>query len=224
MACWPRHKNPRCFHRARESSHGLPRFGAKPPVGRQKALVAPLPDYLRRVPMLGSRFDNGCANCGSVEARRSPAGRRRRSTRHHRRRFARTLTTKTRTARNRHAMIGEISPPHSLTFNKAKQKRTLVKTPVHGSYSQPRPAKGSLGYRAVRPVGSANNRGWLLSQPLRQLASNGRMDTNFVLPRRTSDQVAIIVTEVGTGVGSSNAHPCVRAGEDTVFRLACLTR
>ena len=138
--------------------------------------------------------------------------------------FARTLTTKTRTARNRHAMIGEISPPHSLTFNKAKQKRTLVKTPVHGSYSQPRPAKGSLGYRAVRPVGSANNRGWLLSQPLRQLASNGRMDTNFVLPRRTSDQVAIIVTEVGTGVGSSNAHPCVRAGEDTVFRLACLTR
>src|SRR5215467_15259419 len=78
-------------------------------LGRQKALVAPLPDYFRRVPVLGSRFDNGCANCGSVEARRSPAFRRCRSLRHHRRSFARTVTTKTRTARSRHAMIGEIS-------------------------------------------------------------------------------------------------------------------
>ena len=57
-------------------------------VGRQKALVAPLPDYLRCVPVLGSRFDNGCANCGSMEARRSPAVRRCRSLRHHRRSFA----------------------------------------------------------------------------------------------------------------------------------------
>ena len=83
-------------------------------VGRQKALVAPLPDYLRCVPVLGSRFDNGCANCGSAEARRSPAVRRCRSLRHHRRSFARTVTTKTRTARSRHAMIGEISRYHSL--------------------------------------------------------------------------------------------------------------
>jgi len=68
-----------------------------------------------RVPVLGSRFDNGCANCGSVEARRSPAVRRCRSLRHHRRSFARTVTTKTRTARSRHAMIDEISRFHSLT-------------------------------------------------------------------------------------------------------------
>src|SRR5438094_1202763 len=41
--------------------------------GCQKSLVAPLPDYLRCVPMLGPCLGNGCANCGSVEARRSRA-------------------------------------------------------------------------------------------------------------------------------------------------------
>src|SRR5262245_53591467 len=72
--------------------------------GCQKTLVAPLPDYLRRVSMLGPCFDHGCTNCGSMEARRPPAvcgcGYRRR----HRRNFAGTLLTKTRGERSRSAV------------------------------------------------------------------------------------------------------------------------
>src|SRR5207245_6740291 len=72
--------------------------------GCQKTLVAPLPDYLRCVPMLGPCFGNGCANCGSVEARRSPTVWGCGSLRRHRRNFAGTLTTETRAGRSRSAV------------------------------------------------------------------------------------------------------------------------
>src|SRR5438128_6071343 len=75
--------------------------------GCQKTLVAPLPDYLRCVPMLGPCFGNGCANCGSVEARRSPTVWGCGSLRRHRRNFAGTLQT--RAGRSRSAVTAEIS-------------------------------------------------------------------------------------------------------------------
>ena len=83
--------------------------------GCQKTLVAPLPDYLRCVPMLGPCFGNGCANCGSVEARRSPAVWGCGSLRRHRRNFAGTVTTETRAGRSRSAVTAEISRYHSMT-------------------------------------------------------------------------------------------------------------
>ena len=76
----------------------------------RKPLVAPLSDYLRCVPMLGPCFGNGCPNCGSVEARRSPAVWGCGSLRRHWRNFAGTLTTKTRAGRSRSAVTAEISP------------------------------------------------------------------------------------------------------------------
>jgi len=81
--------------------------------GRQKTFIAPLPDYLRCLPVLGPCFGNGCANCGSVEARCSPAVWGCGSLRRHRRNFAGTLTTKTRAGRSRSAVTAEISPLHS---------------------------------------------------------------------------------------------------------------
>src|SRR5437588_328827 len=72
--------------------------------GRQKTFIAPLPDYLRCLPVLGPCFGNGCANCGSVEARCSPAVWGCGSLRRHRRNFAGTLTTKTRAGRSRSAV------------------------------------------------------------------------------------------------------------------------
>lgn len=75
--------------------------------GCQKTLVAPVPDYLRRVPVPGARVGNGRANCGSVEARRSPAVCGCGSGRHHRRNFAGTLTLKTRAGRHRSAVTVE---------------------------------------------------------------------------------------------------------------------
>ena len=83
--------------------------------GRQKTLVAPLPDYLRCVPMLGPCFGNGCANCGSVEARRSPAVWGCDSLRRHRWNLAGTLTSKTRASRSCSAVTAETSRLHSLT-------------------------------------------------------------------------------------------------------------
>ena len=76
----------------------------------RKTLVAPLPDYLRCVPVLGPCFGNGCANCGSVEARRSPAVWGCGSLRRHRRNFASTLTIKTRAGRSRSAVNAVKSP------------------------------------------------------------------------------------------------------------------
>ena len=80
------------------------RARAVPTAGCQKTLIAPLSDYLRCMPVLGPRFGNGCANCGSVEARRSPAVWGCGSLRHHRRSFAGAHTTKTRAGRSRSAV------------------------------------------------------------------------------------------------------------------------
>src|SRR3989440_8004935 len=82
--------------------------------GRQKTFIAPLPDYLRCLPVLGPCFGNGCANCGSVEARCSPAVWGCGSLRRHRRNFAGTLTTETRAGRSRSAVTAEISRYRSL--------------------------------------------------------------------------------------------------------------
>src|SRR5438105_1296687 len=72
--------------------------------GCQKTLDAPLPDCLRCVPVLGPCFGNGCANCGSVEARRSSEFCGCGPLRRHRGHFAGTLTTKTRAGRSRSAV------------------------------------------------------------------------------------------------------------------------
>src|SRR5215510_12580294 len=72
-----------------------------PAAGCQKTVVAPLPDYLCRVPVFGPCCGDDYPNCGSVEARRPSRFYGRSSFRRHRCDRAGTLTTKTSAARRR---------------------------------------------------------------------------------------------------------------------------
>src|SRR5437016_9061870 len=96
--------------------------------GRQKTFIAPLPDYLRCLPVLGPCFGNGCANCGSVEARRSPAVWGCGSLRRHRRNFAGTVTIETRAGRSGSAVTAEISPLHQQSGSECKRLWVLKKS------------------------------------------------------------------------------------------------
>src|SRR6202022_1907825 len=76
--------------------------------GCQKAVVAPLADYLRRVPELGPRFGNDHPNCGSMEARRSSEFYGCCRVRRHRGNFAGTHTGKTKAERSRYPITAAI--------------------------------------------------------------------------------------------------------------------
>ena len=81
--------------------------------GCQKAVVAPLADYLRRVPELGPCFGNDHPNCGSMEARRSSGFYGCCPVRRHRGNFAGTHTGKTKAERTRYPITAETSLFHS---------------------------------------------------------------------------------------------------------------
>jgi hypothetical protein len=75
--------------------------------GCQKAVVASLPDYLRRVPEPSPCFGNDHPNCGSVEAPRSSGFYGCCPFRRHRGDFAGTLTRKTTAERSRYPVSVE---------------------------------------------------------------------------------------------------------------------
>src|SRR6516162_2136782 len=70
--------------------------------GCQKAVIAPLPDCLRRVPELGPCFGNDHPNCAGLEARRSSGFHGCCRRRRHRGNFAGTLARKTTAERDRY--------------------------------------------------------------------------------------------------------------------------
>jgi hypothetical protein len=109
--------------------------------GCQKAVVAPLADYLRRVPELGPCFGNDHPDSGSMEARRSSGFYGCCRIRRHRGNFAGTHTGKTKAERPRYPIgCRNISIP----LKTAAFRRSLMDGRQPFRYAPERPTTGKV--------------------------------------------------------------------------------